>query len=72
MPFDENMSASQRKAIEVLTGIPIPKASINTLGRGSEVYAALEKRVKVLDDLFDLSRVHARRHFNGNTARNYE
>ncbi|APC34958.1 hypothetical protein A9R04_09780 [Nocardiopsis dassonvillei] len=72
MPLDHNMSDSTRGAIKVLTSIEVPKASLATLGRGSEVYAALEKRVKVLDDLFDLSRVHARRHFNGNTARNYE
>ncbi|MEV6819996.1 ADP-ribosyltransferase [Nocardiopsis dassonvillei] len=72
MPLDHNMSDSSRGAIKVLTGIEVPKAGLATLGRGSEVYAALEKRIQALDDLFDLSRVHARRHFDGRTARNYE
>ncbi|MFE6390341.1 hypothetical protein ACFVM2_28810, partial [Nocardiopsis dassonvillei] len=72
MPLDHNMSDSSRGAIKVLTGIEVPKASLATLGRGSEVYAELDKRIKVLDDLFDLSRVHARRHFDGRTAQHYE
>ncbi|MFE1402055.1 hypothetical protein ACFW53_29295, partial [Nocardiopsis dassonvillei] len=72
MPLDHNMSDSSRGAIKVLTGIEVPKAGLATLGRGSEVYAELDKRIKVLDDLFDLSRAHARRHFDGRTAQNYE
>uniref|UniRef100_UPI00123A1782 hypothetical protein n=1 Tax=Nocardiopsis deserti TaxID=2605988 RepID=UPI00123A1782 len=72
MPLDENMSDSARGAIKFLTGIEVPKASIAALGRASEVYAALDQRLGVLDDLFDLSRVHARRSFDGRTADRYE
>ncbi|MFC6433566.1 hypothetical protein ACFQBR_33625, partial [Nocardiopsis tropica] len=66
------MSDSSRKAIEVLTGIQVPRAGINNLGRASEIYTALDQRLAVLEDLFDLSRKHARRHFDGHTADRYE
>ncbi|XKK42349.1 hypothetical protein HFP72_32915 [Nocardiopsis sp. ARC36] len=72
MPLDHNMSDSSRKAIEVLTGIQVPKAGIANLGRASEIYTALDQRLAVLEDLFDLSRKHARRHFDGHTADRYE
>ncbi|MFJ9552529.1 ADP-ribosyltransferase [Nocardiopsis sp. NPDC101807] len=72
MPLDHTMSDSSRKAIEVLTGIQVPKAGIANLGRASEIYTALDQRLAVLEDLFDLSRKHARRHFDGNTADRYE
>ncbi|MES0838494.1 hypothetical protein ABUK85_31805, partial [Nocardiopsis umidischolae] len=42
------------------------------LGRASEIYTALDQRLAVLEDLFDLSRKHARRHFDGHTADRYE
>ncbi|MFD3688405.1 hypothetical protein ACFWTE_26695, partial [Nocardiopsis sp. NPDC058631] len=72
MSLDPNMSDSSRNAIKVLTGIEVPTAGLLQLGRASEIYAALDQRLGVLDELLNLSRKHARRNFDGTTADHYE
>ncbi|WP_017574091.1 WXG100-like domain-containing protein, partial [Nocardiopsis halotolerans] len=68
---DHTMPESTRDAIKALTGIEIPRANPAALGQASEIYTALAQRVNALEDLLDLSRAHARRHFDGHTATRY-
>ncbi|CAL9378238.1 hypothetical protein SUDANB121_01009 [Nocardiopsis dassonvillei] len=73
MPLDPHMSDSQRKAIQVLTGIEVPTASPPAMRAAAEIYDGLS--VKLSEDLTALMntvRGRVRRNFGGRTSEFYD
>ncbi|SHK77031.1 hypothetical protein SAMN05421803_13218, partial [Nocardiopsis flavescens] len=69
MPLDPNMSDSQRKAIQVLTGIEVPSSNPPAMRSLAEIYDVLsEKLRKDLTELMNTVRGRVRRNFGGQAS----